>query len=150
MSIEDNTNCVECGNAFELHSLDRRCPKNGGYQINGKLEFFATHFEPEISETDQLRARITELEAENARLTAANELMQEDAVQNTYAFNLMLTANKDQAAEIEQIKEQVQETLDLLRTGCAPDAFNMDEKQWMSHKINRAANFLSAMLRGKK
>lgn len=99
------------------------------------------------NELTAINKHIDEQAATIARLTAANESMQEDAVQNTYAFNLMLTANKAQAAEIAQIKEQVQETLDLLRTGCAPDAFNMDANQWNTHKINRAASFLSALLR---
>ena len=47
---------------------------------------------------------IAEQAATIARLTAANEAMQEDAVQNTYAFNLMLTANKEQAEEIRALK----------------------------------------------
>ena len=59
------------------------------------------------TEADQLRAKIDEQAATIARLTAANETMQEDAVQNTYAFNLMLTANKAQAAEIERLTEKV-------------------------------------------
>ena len=52
-------------------------------------------------------ARIATLEAENARLTAANESMQEDAVQNTYAFELMLKANKEQDEEIRTLKEHL-------------------------------------------
>ena len=47
---------------------------------------------------------IDEQAATIARLTAANESMQEDSVQNTCAFNLMLTANKAQAEEIRTLK----------------------------------------------
>ena len=57
---------------------------------------------------EQQAARIATLEAENARLTAANGSMQEDAVQNTYAFNLMLTANKAQAEEIRTLKQELE------------------------------------------
>ena len=52
-------------------------------------------------------ALVAEQAATITRLTAANESMQEDAVQNTYAFNLMLTANKEQASEIAQLTEKV-------------------------------------------
>ena len=48
---------------------------------------------------------IDEQAATIARLTAANGSMQEDAVQNTYAFNLMLTANKAQSEEIRTLKQ---------------------------------------------
>jgi hypothetical protein len=58
----------------------------------------------ENKRNDELRNRIAELEAQVASLTAANEAMQEDAVQNTYAFNLMLEANRSQAAEIAALK----------------------------------------------
>jgi len=142
--------CINCGAWKGLHDYEtNQCPRNGQEAPLGKLQEWDNTVYQEDN-TAELRAKIAEQAATIARLTAANESMQEDAVQNTYAFGQMLHANKEQAAEIEQIKEQVQETLDLLRTGCAPDAFNMDEKQWMSHKINRAASFLSAMLRGKK
>ena len=53
----------------------------------------------------KLRAKIDEQAATIARLTAANGSMQEDAVQNTYAFNLMLTANKAQSEEIRTLKQ---------------------------------------------
>ena len=57
---------------------------------------------PYITETELsiYFEKIYKLEAENARLTATNESMQEDAVQNTYAFGLMLKANKEQSAQI--------------------------------------------------
>jgi hypothetical protein len=42
-----------------------------------------------------------------ASLYSANEAMQEDAVQNTYAFNLMLEANRSQAAEIAALKAEL-------------------------------------------
>jgi hypothetical protein len=42
--------------------------------------------------------------AQIASLYSANKSMQEDAVQNTYAFNLMLEANRSQAAEIAALK----------------------------------------------
>ena len=51
---------------------------------------------------------IDEKVATIARLTAANEAMQEDAVQNTYAFNLMLTANKAQSEEIRTLKQELE------------------------------------------
>ena len=99
MRIEDNINCIECGNAFELHSTyGARCPKNGGFKINGKLEFFATHFEPEISEADQLRARIDELTAEKASLTA-------DAKLNDMAWKDNQAALNKQAEEIRTLKQ---------------------------------------------
>ena len=53
----------------------------------------------------QYAAKLDEQAATIARLTAANEAMQEDAVQNTYAFNLMLTANKAQSEEIRTLKQ---------------------------------------------
>jgi len=60
-------NCIECGHCYELHSADSaRCPKNDGELINGKLEFFATHYEPGIPEIEQLHARIAELESAHA------------------------------------------------------------------------------------
>ena len=65
------------------------------------------HIQTMTTEADQLRTRIATLEAENARLTAANESMQEDAVQNTYAFGLMLKSNKEQAEEIARLTEKV-------------------------------------------
>ena len=102
MRIEDNTNCIECGNAFELHSTyGARCPKNGGFKINGKLEFFATHFEPEISEADQLRARIDELTAEKASLTA-------DAKLNDMAWKDNQAALNKQAEEIRTLKQELE------------------------------------------
>ena len=58
---------------------------------------------------DTQAACIATLEAENARLTAANESMQEDAVQNTYAFGLMLQANKEQVKEITALKSILME-----------------------------------------
>ena len=56
---------------------------------------------------EEARKELATLEAENARLTAMNESMLEDAVQNTFAFGLMLKTNKEQAADIEQLKEKV-------------------------------------------
>jgi hypothetical protein len=58
--------------------------------------------------TAPLNNRIAELEAQVTSLTAANAAMQEDAVQNTYAFNLMLEANRSQAAEIVVLKERLE------------------------------------------
>jgi hypothetical protein len=55
-------------------------------------------------ELNNITSRIAELETQVASLTAANESMQEDAVQNTYAFNLMLEANRSQTTEIEELK----------------------------------------------
>lgn len=57
---------------------------------------------------DEARKELTTIEVTIARLTAANESMQEDAVQNTYAFNLMLTANKAQAEEIRTLKQELE------------------------------------------
>ena len=56
------------------------------------------------AQRDNERTKNLTLQIELARLTAANESMQEDAVQNTCAFNLMLTANKAQAEEIRTLK----------------------------------------------
>lgn len=33
---------------------------------------------------------------------------------------------------------KLQDILDLLRTGSAPDAFGMTEQQWLQHKVNKA------------
>jgi hypothetical protein len=49
-------------------------------------------------------------------------------------------------AENERLREQVQNTLHLLRTGIAPGAWGMSEHDWMQHKINKAAGELSRAL----
>ena len=54
---------------------------------------------------DEQSTHINEQALKIAHLTKINESMQEDAVQNTYAFNLMLTANKAQAEEIRTLKD---------------------------------------------
>ena len=59
------------------------------------------------AQRDNEREKNLKLQIELARLTAANESMQEDAVQNTYAFGQMLHANKEQAAEITRLTEKV-------------------------------------------
>lgn len=92
--------CKECGYEYNIHSTDgARCPKNGGmpFTKDGNLEFFATHFEPEISETDQLRATI-------ATLTAHNESMQADAVNNTATIKMLMAQLAELKAPIEDIK----------------------------------------------
>lgn len=71
------------------------------------VEVLTIELESKKDKIAELKAKIAEQAATIARLTAANESMQEDAVQNTYAFNLMLTANKEQAAEIAQLTEKV-------------------------------------------
>jgi len=58
---------------------------------------------------DEQSTHINEQALKIAHLTKINESMQEDAVQNTYAFNLMLTANKAQADEIHAIKEAIED-----------------------------------------
>ncbi len=63
--------CNECGNDYELHSTDgARCPKNQGNLIDGKLEFFATHFDDGLSEAERLKVEIAQL---RDALTQANE-----------------------------------------------------------------------------
>jgi hypothetical protein len=63
------------------------------------------------NQRDQEREKVIKQAVELARLTVqvadltgGNEKMQEDAVQNTYAFNIMLEADKSQAAEIAALK----------------------------------------------
>lgn len=41
---------------------------------------------------------------------------------------------------------KLQDVLDLLRTGSAPDAFGMTEQQWLQHKVNKACAELQAIL----
>ena len=82
-AVDDNNFCHKCGKQLEIS-------KNSG-----------------VNYVEHLLTRIATLEAENARLTAANESMQEDAVQNTYAFGLMLKSNKEQAEEIARLTEKV-------------------------------------------
>ena len=60
------------------------------------------------AQRDNERTKNLALQIELTRLTAANGSMQEDAVQNTYAFNLMLTANKAQAEEIRTLKQELE------------------------------------------
>ena len=60
------------------------------------------------NELTAMNKHIDEQAATIARLTAANESMQEDAVQNTCAFNLMLTANKAQAEDIRTLKQELE------------------------------------------
>ena len=50
---------------------------------------------------------IDEKAATIARLTAANESMQEDAVQNTYALSLFKELNDKQAEEIRTLKQEL-------------------------------------------
>ena len=48
---------------------------------------------------------------------------------------------------IDNISEKLQEILDLLRTGSAPDAFGMTtELEWCQYKTNRACYLLSKIL----
>lgn len=82
-AVDDNNFCHKCGKQLEVST-------NSG----------TNYVEALLTQNAEQAATI-------ARLTAANESMQEDAVQNTYAFNLMLTANKAQAAEIERLTEKV-------------------------------------------
>ena len=56
---------------------------------------------------DEQGVHINKQSLKIAALTAANESMQEDAVQNTYAFELMLKANKEQDEEIRTLKEHL-------------------------------------------
>lgn len=69
------------------------------------VEVLTIELESKQDKIAELKAKIDEQAATIARLTAANEAMQEDAVQNTYAFNLMLTANKAQSEEIRTLKQ---------------------------------------------
>jgi len=50
----------------------------------------------------------------------------------------------------EELVAGVRYTLDLLRTGLAPDAFNMDEGQWNQHKVWKASAELAALLQEPK
>ena len=72
------------------------------------VEVLTIELESKQDKIAELKAKIDEQAATIARLTAANEAMQEDAVQNTYAFNLMLTANKAQAEEIRTLKQELE------------------------------------------
>lgn len=62
------------------------------------------------------KEKIEELRAEVARLTAGSESMQEDAVQNTYAFGLMLKSNKEQAEDIRTQEDEIGRLRHLLYT----------------------------------
>ena len=82
-----NPICKECGHPYGSHRADgNRCPDMKDGHIVG---FYATHFEPEISETDQLRAEI-------ARLTAGSEAMQEDANRKS----LIIFAKEQEISEL--------------------------------------------------
>lgn len=41
---------------------------------------------------------------------------------------------------------ELQDVLDLLRTGTAPMSFGMTEADWVSHKCNKAAGMLSRII----
>ena len=100
--------CINCGAWKGLHHYEtNQCPRNGQEAPLGKLQEWDNTVYQEDNTTD-LRAKIDEQTATIARLTAFNESMQEDAVQNTYAFNLILTANKAQAAEIERLTAELE------------------------------------------
>lgn len=64
-------------------------------------------------------------------LEATIESMSEDAVQNTTAFNLMLAANKSQAAEIAALKQALATISNATQSDC-------DGENWMK-SIARAA-----------
>ena len=72
------------------------------------VEVLTIELESKQDKIAELKAKIDEQADTIARLTADNEAMQEDAVQNTYAFNLMLTANKAQAEEIRTLKQELE------------------------------------------
>ena len=72
------------------------------------VEVLTIELESKQDKIAELKAKIDEQAATIARLTAAHGSMQEDAVQNTYAFNLMLTANKAQAEEIRTLKQELE------------------------------------------
>lgn len=44
------------------------------------------------------------------------------------------------------IESKLQDVLDLLRTGTAPDAFGMTGTQWMFYKITKACGELQSIL----
>jgi len=82
--------------------LEELC-KMAALEIEVKIKFIA-ELEAQRDNLVNLLKQGAELVNEYARLTAANESMQEDAVQNTYAFGQMLHANKEQAEEIRTLK----------------------------------------------
>lgn len=49
-------------------------------------------------------------------------------------------------AEIDRLRTQMQDTLNLLRTGTPPDSWGMTFEQWQVHKIHKAAGELSRAL----
>jgi Lar family restriction alleviation protein len=49
-------------------------------------------------------------------------------------------------AKLDAAREKVLDIRDLLRTGCAPDAFNVPDAFWEAHKCNRAAAQLTKLL----
>ena len=129
-----NQKCLECGHSFGLHSTDgARCPKNDGIPINGKLVWYATHFDDGFFSADQLRARIAELEFENkwrkrdsehlmelggqyklleaevARLTAGGEAMQRDAELNTITIKMLMA----QLAEVNEENRGLRQMLHM-------------------------------------
>lgn len=46
---------------------------------------------------------------------------------------------------IEELENCTSYVLDLLRTGVAPEVFQMTETQWMQHKVNKACSNLAAL-----
>jgi len=51
--------------------------------------------------------------------------------------------NEKLRAENAKMREQMQNTLNLLRTGSPPDAWGVTKKEWNTYKINTAAGELS-------
>lgn len=108
------------------------------------------------AENNALRARISELEArEEAEATKIWQQAQRIAELETEIKKLTI---RDESAtltlvrcemHIAELEEAILDARDLLRTGVAPDAFNMTPDEWNTHKINKAAGELTRALEPK-
>lgn len=91
-----------------------------------KAGIFATHFEPEVSETDQLHATI-------ANLTAFNESMQTDARKNTETIR-----------ELKEIAANLAKHLEAINNICERE--DVDYQAWKKiRKHCEAANVMEAL-----
>ena len=102
------SNCLECGNEYELHSTDgARCPKNQGNLVDGKLEFFATHFDDGLSEVERLRQALTEANALYNTVEAINLDLTERIAQDELAFGFMKEANTRLTEDVARLEAEL-------------------------------------------
>jgi len=51
-------------------------------------------------------------------------------------------------AEVDRLRNELQEILDLARTSLAPDALNIGQQGWSEYRVNKIARMASEALEG--